>query len=501
MSLSDVTVTTRFCETDEHDEMLPFALCESDVKAPLNKTPVSVSSAYFLNDSQPGSLMTVPVLDSIYHIHQSGPPGLASSTTSCRSDESTETSSNASQLVISSGTPLRETELSILPDDLRSSRHLDSAASIMAGLLSPPISASYNQTLHYRRSCVPQDDGHFQYREPLTAPIPGSFSSMGFSRLMQNADEANQNCNNQGLEPDQPGLPEEPESNQSQKNEPFHNMHGDSLSPFPSNIPSTSSRILKTTSDWTKLSLACAFSGYQPPQLDQQCIFRRGQVQIQRSHGLDRSVLRRSGVEIRQVDPMAFEVSFNLFPGCSKNDAMSVIANPAYLVLWSESVQSIVVTNRSEGARSSASGGGNGASERQYEGEWVEASTTDLKSPPSASSCFFNISKAIWNCVGFPVNYGTVSMFVERSRGKVGLSMGPFQGDITVTHSFAVSETKIVDMVTLSRGPSSLEVCCGIFECFQNALLPSVKGYMDQAVSSIIRLRLLIEAARNETMK
>jgi len=46
-----------------------------------------------------------------------------------------------------------------------------------------------------------------------------------------------------------------------------------------------------------------------------------------------------------------------------------------------------------------------------------------------------------------------------------------------------------------------LEVCCGIFECFQNALLPSVKGYMDQAVSSIIRLRLLIEAARNETMK
>ena len=238
-------------------------------------------------------------------------------------------------------------------------------------------------------------------------------------------------------------------------------------------------------------SFASDSGGYLPPQLDAQTATGNGQAR--RTRSLDHSVLRRTGVAVRQLDPTSFEVSIDLSPGCAVDDVMEVVANPAYLVLWCESIRSLVITNSSEGARDAANRGGTSSNDRQYEGEWIEATTTDLVSPPSASDCFYSTSKAMWNYVGFPSNYGTISMFVERQRGRVGLSLGPFAGDVTVSHSFSVANMNIIDTVTLSRGASSTELLCGIFDCLESLFLPTVKGYMDQVVSSMIRLRLLVE--------
>ena len=41
--------------------------------------------------------------------------------------------------------------------------------------------------------------------------------------------------------------------------------------------------------------------------------------------------------------------------------------------------------------------------------------------------------------VGFP-STGVVRMFVERSRGQVGISMGPFVGNMMAEHTFSIQD-------------------------------------------------------------
>lgn len=93
-------------------------------------------------------------------------------------------------------------------------------------------------------------------------------------------------------------------------------------------------------------------------------------------------------------------------------------------------------------------------------------------------------------------------MFVERSIGQVSITLSTFPGNIQVCHRIKVTaiangsgKIRIEDTVRLRYDDERLSSdtifsCCdAIWECF----LPSIDDYVDQVLSSMARLRFLIE--------
>ena len=73
-------------------------------------------------------------------------------------------------------------------------------------------------------------------------------------------------------------------------------------------------------------------------------------------------------------------------------------------------------------------------------------------------------------------------MFVERQRGQVGLTVGPFSGGMHAAHTISVFEEggkiRVVDRVRLSKEEESLSLgsmlLCGIFETLKRQQLHSM---------------------------
>ncbi len=142
----------------------------------------------------------------------------------------------------------------------------------------------------------------------------------------------------------------------------------------------------------------------------------------------------------------------------------------------------------------------------QYDGEWIEATTCDLVSPSGhGGASLFDTLRTFWNCLGFP-SYAKITMFVERLRGQVGLTVGPFPGGITCSHTFTVMQNEqnemnavtVMDTVRISVDDDedvsqSLYLCGACSMAIKKCFLPTMKGYMDQSSSSLSRLRVLVE--------
>jgi hypothetical protein len=183
---------------------------------------------------------------------------------------------------------------------------------------------------------------------------------------------------------------------------------------------------------------------------------------------------------------------------------MEVIGNPNLLKMWCDPIQTLLVTSSSDGTRNSSSSvtteGNRG---REYEGEWIEATTTALESPPSNMGLIYSAGQSVLETIGF-VTYGRITMFVERRRGQVGLTVGPFSGGIHAAHTISVFEEggqiRIVDRVRLNKEEEEVSIAriflCGMLDsCFSSCLLPSIGGYLDQVTSSMARLRILVETS------
>jgi hypothetical protein len=89
-------------------------------------------------------------------------------------------------------------------------------------------------------------------------------------------------------------------------------------------------------------------------------------------------------------------------------------------------------------------------------------------------------------------------MLVERPRGQVGLTIGPFPGKIEASHKIHVTKMqtgliRIKDTVRLQRDTNVDLSFCGVFECIEKCFLPSTDDYIDQVLSSMARLRFLVE--------
>jgi hypothetical protein len=144
----------------------------------------------------------------------------------------------------------------------------------------------------------------------------------------------------------------------------------------------------------------------------------------------------------------------------------------------------------------------------QYDGEWIEATTSTLSNSAKHTSAVYQIGQFIWSHLGFP-SYGKITMFVERRRGKVGLTMGPFSGNLTAFHTLTAVEgdgfVTITDRVRVAKDHgedhSSIICCCGLCDVMQRCFLPpKLDGHMDQSVASMTRLRVMIENGESEFM-
>ena len=219
----------------------------------------------------------------------------------------------------------------------------------------------------------------------------------------------------------------------------------------------------------------------------------------------------REGILSNVLMSDSFEISMKLSTECSVEEMMNILANPSLLKLWCAPIHALVVTQSSEGASSyhSASASSEQQQEqqqgREYEGEWIEATTASLESPPSNISFLESASQAVLDTLGFS-SYGSVRMFIERRRGQVGLTVGPFSGGIHAAHKFTVEQgpdgfVRVMDRVRLTKHEEDLGIVssmflCGMMDSLECCLLPSVSAYMEQTVESLAKLRVLSQNER-----
>lgn len=480
------------CSSTEPNESPPFALHASSVDTlVVNSLQLDIASYPNVEYANPSvtktqtypphskhhsnfALSTIPIFNS------DRPPDLASSILSSTSNED-----------ISHASSIYEKIPTLGPGDSFSSQYLDEAASLLIPM------QLYGEKSHVYQSQTNWNENNSMNRclsiiQPGIESEADSFSSMGFSQLMQNADNTRETpSTNTNIERGRPKLTTlvEEKERVTQSDSSFHSTRssmansrkgGDSTNVFLDRMPAISSTSLSSDRQSTYITSSQALS-------------------------FENVRMRSDGAHVQQIDPVSFEVSVDLLSQVATQDVMEVAGNASSLRLWCDSIPSLIITKNSESARNDFNHKGHSQVLREraeYDGEWIEATVPGLVSPPSITSCIYATSVAVWNCVGFP-SYGKVSMFIERQKGRVGLSIGPFPGNITVSHTLIVNKssepsrkTTLVDRVQLTQGSSGSELQCELLRCLESCFLPKLKAYMEQTLSSMVRLRALVESSR-----
>jgi len=233
-------------------------------------------------------------------------------------------------------------------------------------------------------------------------------------------------------------------------------------------------------------------------------------------------------------------------------DVMDIMANMELLHLWFDPIPAIFETTikdgSTEGYTSPRLSPSNSLEDnnhnytahntnRQYDGQWVEISTPPLKIPPGAwlSGCSRFIRITFRSLIGFPARIRSM-IFVERSCGRMGMTLGPYPDGFMCNsgtmayHTFRIrikdeeeaaieiggpgSSTSrrcvvISDEVRLQRDEDNSfngmqRSCCLCFILrfilgfLERAILfrwykPDLASYMQQTISSMEKLRSLVE--------
>ena len=249
-------------------------------------------------------------------------------------------------------------------------------------------------------------------------------------------------------------------------------------------------------------------------------------------------------VEVDIMPPTAATTSSSV----DIRDAIDILANIELLHLWFEPIPAVFDACTTDGSgnnlqyssspRTSPANSLNSSSDdntnynnvRQYDGEWIEISSSLLALPSDArvSSCLRTTRVGLRAIIGFPARVRSM-MFVERSAGRVGLTLGPYPDRLfhgtMAHHTFHVSvvadeeygvgsmgsgqKIVITDEVRLQRegdevgfnGKRNGYCYCALFRVlfalFEWITVrwyqPDLASYMAQTISSIEKLRTLIE--------
>jgi hypothetical protein len=508
--------------TTEHDEeCLPFALIP-EVTAP--QTP--------LHPSEPiqKSTITSPTSPLDFHHHHEGsshthvsggscPPALASSTISVPTDGESQTSASAvsaefgashcsllpsGSVQLNLGSQYLDTAASLLQPNPNSNSSLMSGSLFQLQPKGTSSSTIFQQAEH--SSSAPTSA-----MTPITTTEPGPRSpdqSVGFSQLMQEADNkhdvptaataANRSI---GSISRLPVLPEEQSV-----------LSSDSLI-------LSSYHFLPNTGPTSPLSAAPLSSSFSAGT----------NVTASNSMSAERRMASLAGATAKQTGINSFSVTVDIAATRTggtgthnaAQDVMDILGNPDLLKLWCDPIHALVITKSSEGAQNAANRGHlqqqnqhqhqRQTSDREYEGEWIEATTPALEAPKAGYMQRASSMLAFY--LGFPT-YGKVTMFVERQRGRVGLTVGPFCGGIEVSHNLKIlseedgGKIRIVDDVKLRRlgsdGSSSTDDdeshFCGVVDILEKCYLPRLDDFMDQVLSSMARLRFLVEKGEEHSV-
>mmetsp|Transcript_11524 Transcript_11524/g.27066 ORF Transcript_11524/g.27066 Transcript_11524/m.27066 type:complete len:580 (-) Transcript_11524:45-1784(-) len=249
---------------------------------------------------------------------------------------------------------------------------------------------------------------------------------------------------------------------------------------------------------------------------------------LQRNHenwGLNRTI---ANIQTNIESDDSFEVSLFLTENsrCTVDDVIEVISNTELLSLWCDPVGTLIVTSNSNINSSSnttvderrskmgqsTSSGDSRERTREYEGEWIEATTSALESPSGTFTSILGLGQSVLESLGC-ASYGRVTIFTERRRGHICLTIGPFHGGIYASHSIFVSSDgadndggriRIVDRVRLTRDDDDEETLsianffgCSVISSVSQCFFPSIVGYVGQVTTSLGRLRILLENNKN----
>lgn len=209
----------------------------------------------------------------------------------------------------------------------------------------------------------------------------------------------------------------------------------------------------------------------------------------------ERRLASLAGASAYLTGPLGFTVCLDL-SGSTQRDVLDILSNPEILRLWFDPVSALVVC---ESSREGQTAPGNGREE--VDGMWISATTNQLI-VPSSTSAVFRGTRGLCSAIGFP-SYGKLNMFVERQRSRVGLQLGPFPGNVQVAHTLEVQDggggkIRVVDNVQISASDTSTDYCGGIWGLLERCLLPSTDKYMDQTLTSMARLRFLVEGGEQD---
>jgi hypothetical protein len=268
---------------------------------------------------------------------------------------------------------------------------------------------------------------------------------------------------------------------------------------FPSHKNTSSDRSGTTTRISDLLSTAknsnSTHRGYEDSALDTPL--------LPQSPSLDKIIKAKSTVTSLFEDHESFEISMKLEPECTVEEVMEILGNSNNLKRWCNPIESLIVV-RSSDIGICSSGNTENRREREYEGEWIEATTTALETPECKVGYIYEAGRKILNLLGLG-SYGRITMFVERLQGKVTLIVGPFSGGIHANHRISVFQegchTYIVDRVRLQRREEDVSftnmfLCGALNSCLSSCLLPPLGSYMDQVATSMARLRVLVESGK-----
>jgi hypothetical protein len=234
-----------------------------------------------------------------------------------------------------------------------------------------------------------------------------------------------------------------------------------------------------------------------------------------------RRLAHLAGATVTTLGDRAFRVSIEVSAPGGVSQVLHVLSQPHVLAQWCDPVESLVVVRTSGSNSSSLSGSDNTtlpsrstnniitAQLRAPADEWIEATTCAPLVVPRTTSCIVRAHSALATLLGFPT-YGKVHMFVERTRGRVGITLGPFPGNVQVVHQLVVEEEqlplvgrwRIVNQVRLQPYGTTSDIgtssYCGVWDVLERCFLPTVDDYMDQVLSSMARLRFLIEQQQQQ---
>jgi hypothetical protein len=224
-----------------------------------------------------------------------------------------------------------------------------------------------------------------------------------------------------------------------------------------------------------------------------------------------------SHIRTTQISHDKFLIEVNIPPNNNRvnvRDAMDILANVDLLHLWFDPIPAVFDSTIKDGSGSYSPVNSNSdeRQERHRDGEWIEISTPPLILPRDSriSSCirYFRVKFRV--LIGFPARIKT-TILIERSAGRMGMTIGPYPDGMTAYHDFNVrmdeNQVIVTDEVRLHRSKDDHDsyyfscFLCGIIHWFMRVFgwillrwyQPDLASYMSQTTASMEKLRRLIE--------